>query len=216
MVDSTSTRPAFPPPVIAVAVFVAAYLAVAAVAAVLSANFEFVYYLAVMVVLSTVVLLVHLRLRLPAAVLAALAIWGALHMAGGLVPVPESWPIDGEVRVLYSWRLAGVNGPLAWLKFDQLVHAYGFGVTAWLLWASLVASRRRRGEVTRPDAGLMVLIAAAACGFGALNEIVEFVATLLTETNVGGYTNTALDLIANLVGATVAVALIAGLDRSTT
>ena len=48
----------------------------------------------------------------------------------------------------------------------------------------------------------------------ALNEIVEFVATLLVpDTNVGGYRNTGWDLVANLVGATLAVLAIALLDR---
>jgi len=42
-------------------------------------------------------------------------------------------------------------------------------------------------------------------GAGALNEIVEFVATVLVpETNVGGYYNTALDLVFNAAGALVA------------
>jgi hypothetical protein len=45
-------------------------------------------------------------------------------MAGGLIAVPESWPINGEHRVLYSlWLIPDV------LKYDHVVHAYGFGVT---------------------------------------------------------------------------------------
>ena len=46
-------------------------------------------------------------------------------------------------------------------------------------------------------------------GFGAINEVIEFVATLaLPETNVGGYINTGWDLVANLVGATAAALII--------
>jgi hypothetical protein len=38
-----------------------------------------------------------------------------------------------------------------------------------------------------------------------VNEVVEFVATLLIpETNVGGYRNTGWDLVSNLIGATTA------------
>jgi hypothetical protein len=63
--------------------------------------------------------------------------------------------------------------------------------------------------VATPTFGLMVLCAAAGLGFGALNEVVEFLATLLiAETNVGGYRNTGWDLISNLIGATVAASLI--------
>lgn len=55
----------------------------------------------------------------------------------------------------------------------------------------------------------MILVAAAGMGFGGMNEVIEFVATLLLpETNVGGYLNTCLDMVANFIGATVAAALI--------
>jgi hypothetical protein len=55
----------------------------------------------------------------------------------------------------------------------------------------------------------MILSATAGMGLGALNELVEFAATLLIpETNVGGYMNTGWDLVANLVGAMIAATLI--------
>ena len=55
----------------------------------------------------------------------------------------------------------------------------------------------------------------AGLGFGALNEVVEFAATLLVpETNVGGYRNTGWDLVANLFGATAAVSLIWSYGRA--
>ena len=46
-------------------------------------------------------------------------------------------------------------------------------------------------------------------GFGALNEVIEFIATLMVpNTNVGGYVNTGWDLVANMIGASVAATLI--------
>jgi hypothetical protein len=46
-------------------------------------------------------------------------------------------------------------------------------------------------------------------GFGAANEVVEFLATrVLPETNVGGYENTGWDLVANTVGSLAAAVLI--------
>jgi putative membrane protein len=43
-------------------------------------------------------------------------------------------------------------------------------------------------------------------GLGALNEIVEFAAVVASpSTGVGGYYNTALDLVFNGLGATLAV-----------
>ena len=56
---------------------------------------------------------------------------------------------------------------------------------------------------------MMVLSGAAALGFGALNEVVEFAATMLVpETNVGGYENTGWDLVSNLVGVLLATGAI--------
>jgi hypothetical protein len=60
----------------------------------------------------------------------------------------------------------------------------------------------------------LVLCAAGGCGFGAFNEVVEFIAVLtIPNTNVGGYENTGWDLVANLVGSVSAAILIARLDR---
>ncbi len=189
------TRPRLTRSILAAGGFTAAYLLAATIAALATGNTEFIFYIVVMFVLIGVVLAVHFRVGLSAGALWCLAIWGALHMAGGLVPVPESWPIDGEIRVLYSWWL--IPGLL---KYDHIVHAYGFGVTTWVCWQGLCGSV---GPLT-PTAGRMILIAAAGLGFGALNEVVEFAATRVTDTNVGGYENTGWDLVANTVGAATA------------
>jgi hypothetical protein len=188
-----------------VATFTAVYLLAATLARISLGNLEFLYYIVVVLVFVYVVWSVHRYVGLTRAVIWALSVWGLAHMAGGLVPLPESWPIDSGSRVLYSlWLIPGS------LKYDQVVHAYGFGVTTWVCWQGISAVIRRRGggEVS-PTVGLMVLAAAAGMGFGALNELIEFVATLLLpETNVGGYLNTGWDLVANFFGATAAVAII--------
>jgi len=215
---STGTSPRTPRPpgerllspgVLAAGTLTAAYVLVAAVGAVGTGNTEFIFYLAVMVILIGGVLAVHARVRLSTTLLWALAIWGGLHMAGGLVPVPEGWPIHGEVRVLYSWWIIPAAGGGGWLKFDHVVHAYGFATATWLCWEGM------RGAVAggsaaplRPTFGVCVLLFAAGCGLGATNEIVEFAATRIAETNVGGYENTGWDLVSNAVGAGVAAAVI--------
>ncbi|MAW59526.1 MAG: hypothetical protein CMJ94_01680 [Planctomycetes bacterium] len=177
---------------LAIAAFTAAYMAAAVIGAWQTGNAEFLYYLVVMVVLIAAVLTVHLRIRFRPAVLAGLSLWGAAHMAGGLLPVGDS--------VLYNWWLIPER-----LKYDQLIHAYGFALTTWVCWEAL----RPQLRDPRPRLGVLVLCAAAGSGFGALNEVVEFIAVLtIPETNVGGYENTGWDLVANLVGATVAAVLI--------
>ena len=183
--------------------FTLAYLAVAVIGALATGNSEFILYIGIMAVLIGVIAFVHYRVNLMLATLWALTGWGAAHMAGGLVPVPESWPINGDIRVLYSLWLIPER-----LKYDQVLHAYGFGVTTWVCWQGLRSVLVRFGPA-RPTFGLMVLCAAAGMGFGALNEVIEFTATLLVpETNVGGYVNTGWDLVSNLTGTVIAATLI--------
>ena len=176
-----------------VAIFTVLYLVAAAVATVAVRNTEFIFYLVVMLVLVAAVMLVHARVRLSVGVLWGLSLWGAAHMAGGLVPIDD-------VGVLYNLWLIPER-----LKYDQLTHAFGFGVTTWVAWEGI------RGSLAdpRPRLGPLVICAAAGMGFGALNEVVEFIAVLLLpETNVGGYENTGWDLVSNLVGVTLAALLI--------
>ena len=85
------------------------------------------------------------------------------------------------------------------------MHAYGFAVAALVAWTALKAAV---GEV-RVTFGVAFAIVLMGMGLGALNEVVEFIATiLLPETNVGGYINTGWDLVANLVGATSAAVFV--------
>ncbi len=180
--------------------FTGAYMTVSLVAAVIAGNQEFVFYFAVMCILIVAAGVVHWKMRLHVASLWGLAIWGLAHMAGGLMPLPASWPIHGEAHVLYNaWIVPGM------LKYDQVVHAYGFGLMTWICWQLLARAFARRGVTVQPSFGLLVLCLAGGMGFGAMNEVVEFIATLLLpNTNVGGYVNTGWDLVANLTGSTIA------------
>ncbi|QDV35598.1 hypothetical protein [Tautonia plasticadhaerens] len=189
--------------------FTLAYMGVALVASLRGGSGEFLMYLVIMAVLLAVVALVHLRVGLHDAVLWGLSLWGLAHMAGGLMPVPEGWPLGGESPVLYNLWLVPER-----LKYDQLVHAYGFGLVTWICWQGMQRACGDRGVTIRPTVGLLTLCVAAGSGFGAANEVVEFAATrLLSETNVGGYVNTGWDLVANLIGCLIAAALIYGLSR---
>ncbi len=203
MATENERTSALTPAVWAVLAFTLLYMLIAILGAFSRDNYEFLIYIGVMIVLIGLVGVVHVRVHLTLPLLWCLSVWGLAHMMGGLVPVPESWPIDGDIRVLYSWWLIP-----DYLKFDNIVHAYGFGVTTWVCWQGLSAALRRHMPVY-PTFGLLVLCAAGGMGFGALNEVIEFTATLLVpETNVGGYVNTGWDLVTNLVGAVVAATLI--------
>jgi hypothetical protein len=181
------------------------YIAIAAALSVSRKNGEFIFYIVIMLALIAVMSLVHRRVRLTTGLLWAFSIWGMAHMAGGLTPLPTGWPYNGEQAVLYSWWLIP-----QWLKYDQIVHAYGFGITTWLCWHILRNTLRQPdGGAVRPTLGMLTLCAAAGMGFGALNEVLEFIAVLtIPNTNVGGYENTAWDMVSNLVGSTIVAMLI--------
>ena len=120
-------------------------------------------------------------------------------MVGGVLEVPAGWPVDGDKRSFYSWEI--IPGILV---YDKPVHAFGFGVATWACWCGISATCGSQ----QPTVGRLTLAALAGMGLGALNEIVEFIASQTMDTNVGGYVNTGGDLIANGIGALIAVLLI--------
>ena len=186
------------PGVVAVALFTLAYVLATVVGLVVTGNREFLFYFAVLIVLIVLVLIVHINVGLSTWSLALMSVWGFLHMAGGILKY------DGQ-DVLYNFWLIPDR-----LKYDQIVHAFGFGVTTWICWQAL----KPRLADPRPTFGPLFLCAIAGLGFGAINEVVEFIATrFIPDTNVGDYVNTGWDLVANTVGATAAAILIALYDR---
>lgn len=169
--------------------FVGAYLLAFSVAGVSIRAELTVPYLVVVATLLLVVVRLDLRFDLGTALLWALALWGLVHMAGGIIP------LDGD-RVLYNARF----GPDVF-RYDRLVHAFGFG-SATLACGKVLRHWLPDGRFDLTPAGIVVL---AGMGVGGINEIAEFAATLVLEdTNVGGYDNTGWDLVFDLFGATLA------------
>lgn len=187
--------------IFAVGAFTLLYLAAASIISLSAGNREFLYYIVVVLILGAIALVVDRRVSLPPAILWALSVWGLLHMIGGIVPLPAGFPFHGDKPVFYSlWIIPDV------LKYDQIIHAYGFGVATWLCYLCLEGAMQKK---IRPTVGILALCAFAGMGLGALNEIIEFIAVLLIpETNVGGYENTGWDLVANAVGSVLAAFLV--------
>jgi len=162
-------------------------------------NSEFLWYTVTMLILVGLVALGQRKAEFPAWILWALSLWGFAHMAGGGVPVAGS--------VLYAHVVVPVyaSGDFVFLRYDQFVHFYGFGVTAIVLWYLL----RRHFPVLIGTTSILVFPVLGAMGLGAVNEIIEFIAVVVfPNTNVGGYINTALDLVFNALGAIVAMVLV--------
>jgi hypothetical protein len=185
--------------------FTGAYIAAFVIVSIATGTPGLAIYLGLMGVLIPSLYLLHRNYPFSRGLMWAFSVWGFIHMAGGLVPIPNKWSYEGGHSVLYSWWLIA-----GYLKYDQVVHAYGFGITTWLCWHLLKSILRVSNESpVRPTPGILILCAAGGMGFGALNETVEFIFTLvMPDTNVGDYSNTGWDLVANLIGALGAVFLI--------
>jgi putative membrane protein len=147
--------------------------------------------------------------RFPTWLLWLIALWGLLHILGGAVMTPDG--------VLFAYRIYPFldhGGDFYILKYDQLVHAYLYGVMA-LVFIHLIRGTLGAG---RPLAIVALIALMASMGVSAMNEIMEFLIAVTLERNgVGGYENAMLDLIFNFGGAllaTLGAALLALPSRS--
>ena len=175
------------------------YTAIFGVIFMSAGNSEFLWYIVTMLILVALVALGQRKAEFPAWILWALSLWGLMHMAGGGVPVAGS--------VLYAHVVIPVHasGEFVFLRYDQIVHFYGFGVTALVLWHLL----SRHFPAMSGSTSILVFPVLGAMGLGAVNEIIEFIAVVVfPDTNVGGYINTALDLVFNAAGAVFAMVLV--------
>jgi hypothetical protein len=151
-----------------------------------------VSYTVIVLALGLVLMRVQHTVQMPAWVLWLMTAWGFGHMAGGIVPASHD-------RTLYNVVLL----PFDLLKYDQMIHAIGFG-TATVICGFVMLRWLPQHRFTVGQAFFVVL---AGLGIGAINEIVEFAFTkTLPDTNVGGYENTSWDLVADVTGGLVAAA----------
>tara|TARA_Y100000310_G_scaffold225672_1_gene227720 strand:+ start:16447 stop:17025 length:579 start_codon:yes stop_codon:yes gene_type:complete len=160
-------------------------------------NYEFLFYLVVVFFLTWVVYKAHKKVKFPLYVLWHLFIWATLHLAGGNIYI--------KGIKLYEYMIFNIIGdPYNILKYDQAVHIYGFFVATLAIYYVLKPLLQKNHN--RWTALTIVVVMA---GLGAVNEIVEFIATVITpSTGVGGYINNALDLVTDLIGAIIAIGMI--------
>lgn len=159
-------------------------------------NYEFMIYVGVMVFFFILILFTNKKVNYPNSVLWGLSLWGFLHMSGGGILLK-----DGSR--LYELMLVSISESYSILKYDQFVHVVGFFVATLVIFVLLK-------PLLKPNwknwTALSIVVIMAGFGLGALNEVLEFIATVITpETGVGGYINTSLDSISNLIGAILAM-----------
>lgn len=162
------------------------------------ANYEFLIYVGVILFFLAVILATNRRVEYPNSLLWGLTLWALLHMSGGSVCM--------HGKLLYEIILIPISAEYGVFRFDQFVHIVGFGVATLAVYHLLK-------PLLKPDVtkwtSLSIVVVMAGLGVGALNEIVEFTATILCpETGVGGYLNTSLDLVADFIGAVLALVFI--------
>ncbi|NNE85714.1 MAG: DUF2238 domain-containing protein [Alphaproteobacteria bacterium] len=183
---------------LAVLIFTLTYVVVFGSVFIAAGNSEFIWYVITLVIFLGLIAATQRVAQFPAFILWGLAIWGLAHMAGGGVTVGEG--------VLYSYMVVPLTpaSELAILKYDQIVHFFGFGVATLVLWHIL----RRNFPMLDGTKTIYAFAILGSMGLGALNELIEFTAVLaFPNTNVGGYINTALDLVFNTLGAITAAIL---------
>jgi uncharacterized membrane protein YjdF len=165
----------------------------------IAGKWEFLAYVGQVIALLVLLMATIRKTQFPMWLLVMLSVWAGLHMAGGSVNVNDG--------VLYAYQLFHIvgSGDSYVLRYDQLIHFFGFFTTTFVAYWLLLPQLKQQFRL-----GAVVFVAIlASMGFGALNEIIEFVAVLaVPETGVGGYYNTAIDLVTNGLGALTAGLLI--------
>jgi len=159
-------------------------------------NLEFLIYVGVIIFFLFVIWFTRNKVNYPSIVLWGLTFWAFFHMVGGGIYLNGK-----KVYQLMLWPIIGE--PYYILKYDQFVHFFGFGVATLIMFYLIkpYLIKENIGKVA-----LSVVIIMAGLGVGAFNEIVEFITTVIVpESGVGGYENTSLDLVSNLLGAMVAM-----------
>lgn len=179
--------------------FSAAYLLLGALYFLQDLNFEFVIYIAVIVAAFALLFGTLKITSLPTYILWLISFWGVLHILGGSVPTS-----DGVLFAYKIYPFLDLGGDFYILKYDQIVHAYLYGVMSLVFFHILTQTLKATGPVWI----LTLLAVMAAMGVSALNEIMEFLISLgLADNGVGGYENSMLDLIFNFIGAVLALML---------
>jgi uncharacterized membrane protein YjdF len=179
----------------AILVFNLAYLLFALVIFGARKNYEFIFYIGIIVLILALIISTNKRVDYPNQVLWLLSFWGLIHMLGGLVLI-------GENSRLYDIILINLSETYSIFRYDQFVHIIGFGVATLIMFILL---KSQISSKIKHWTSLGIVVVMAGLGVGGLNEIIEFIATVISpETGVGGYINTSMDLVSDLVGAIIA------------
>jgi len=171
------------------------FLTVLLICFVMQGNYEFIGYAVVVGFLYYIVLRLDKKYNFPTSAVWLFAIWIVMHMLGGSVHINGTRLYDLILINLYNG-----GGELVMLKYDQFVHAYCYFAISILVYFML-----KKHMKSNQGAALVTFTVLSAIGIGLLNEVIEFAMVIFADAAeaVGGYYNTALDLVFNLIGALI-------------
>ena len=178
--------------------FNALYLLVGGMHFLRDLNHEFIIYVVVILAIMSGTFSTLRHTQFPTWMLWALSFWGLLHVLGGAVQTGDG--------VLFAYRIypfLDLGGDFYILKYDQVVHAYLYGLVAIMAYHVL----RVPLGIKQHSVAIFLFAILASVGISALNEIMEFIISLTMENGVGGYDNTMLDMCFNLGGALIATSV---------
>ncbi len=158
-------------------------------------NFEFIGYTIVTSLLYLAVIKADKKYNFPTQSVWLFAIWIAMHLLGGSVYIDGTRLYD-----LILINMFNGGGEFMMLKYDQFVHAYCYFAISILVYFVLKKHMKKDQQ-----AALVTFTILSAIGIGLLNEVIEFIMVVFADAAeaVGGYYNTALDLVFNLIGAII-------------
>jgi uncharacterized membrane protein YjdF len=161
-------------------------------------NYEFIIYAVTIGLLIYVIEKTNKRFGYSRIAKYGFSLWLLVHFLGGLIYV-------NGIR-LYDLVLIPILGePFNILKYDQVLHFYIYIVLTLFIYSIVMSMADKKAN----RIVLYIIIILAGSSLGAVNEVIEFFAVVFFDAGatVGGYYNTALDLVFNLLGAIVAVFL---------
>jgi putative membrane protein len=170
------------------------YLAIFSYIYISKQNYEFIAYVFIILFFFIIILATNKAVNYPNLALWGLTLWGFMHMLGGTLPV-------GGGR-LYDLIIIPITKDV--FRYDQLVHIVGFGVSTLVMYSLFYPLAEAKIQSQWVKASIIIVM--AGLGVGALNEIIEFlIQVIVPNTGVGGYINTSLDLVSDIIGALFAL-----------
>ena len=156
-------------------------------------NYEFLGYCSVIIILFTVIILTDKLYNYSLVSVWLISIWVAIHSFGGSIYIAGT-------RLFDIVLINIVGDPFFILKYDQFAHTFAF-FTITIFCYYVLKKYIKKGKT------LFIVTALMAIGIGATYEMIEFAMVVMFDAGkaVGGYYNTALDLVFNLTGAILGI-----------